>query len=105
MIQHIVLVKFPRALEPTEEKEFRGHIESWPSEIAELKRIRLGSSIFNQWTEGYQYLLYLEMTDLDATQRYLQHPAHLAFGAWAAGLGANFLVFNYALDDATQILS
>jgi len=104
MLQHIVLVKFPRLLEPAEEKEFRDHIESWVSEISELRRIRLGSSIFDQWTEGYQYLLYLEMDDLDAATRYLKHPVHIAFGGWAAERGATFLVFNYALDDTTQIL-
>jgi len=104
MIQHVVLLKFPQSLEPTEEKELRTQIESWPSEIAELRRIRFGPSIFDQWTDGYQYLLYLELEDLDAVNRYLTHPVHRAFGEWLAEHGATFLVFNYALDGTTQVL-
>jgi Stress responsive A/B Barrel Domain len=105
MLQHIVLFKFPQSLTDEELSEWTDIARTWPNEIDGVKAIRLGSSMSDVMTEGYQYLLYVELDDADALNGYMQHPAHGKFGAWAAGRGSGFLVFDYNLDPQTVLLA
>lgn len=100
MLQHTVLFKFPRTLDPAEEKEMRARIEAWPATIDVLRAVRFGAPLSTGYTAGYQYLLYLEVDDADALNTYLGHPAHLEFGAWTVERGAEYAVFPLDLDAA-----
>jgi Stress responsive A/B Barrel Domain len=104
MLQHVVLFKFPTELSADESAEMRDLVLSWVDEIPETKAIRLGPPLYEERAEGYHYLLYLEVDDLEALQRYLSHPAHLRFGKWASDRGCTFLIFNYLVDERTAIL-
>jgi Stress responsive A/B Barrel Domain len=103
VIQHIVLFRFPEMLTDAEFGEWRDLAREWPIEIAGISAVRLGSPMSDTMSEGYQYLLYVELDDLDALNGYLAHPAHGKFGAWAASRGSAFLVFDYEVDLHTVI--
>lgn len=104
MIQHVVLLKFPRPLNSSEEAELRALLEPWSTEIRGLRVIRFGTAIDAQHADGYQYLLHLEIEDEGALARYIEHPAHLRFGQWTVDHGCAHLVFDYNLDAQTVIL-
>ncbi|MFL6042154.1 MAG: Dabb family protein [Gaiellales bacterium] len=100
MLQHTVLFKFPRTLDPAEEKEMRAKIESWPATIDVLRAVRFGAPLSADYAAGYQYLLHLEVDDTAALNTYLNHPAHLEFGAWTTERGAEYVVVPIDLDAA-----
>lgn len=104
MIQHIVLFRFPQPLTDDEYTEWSDIARTWPNEIDGVSAIRLGPPMSDAMADGYQYLLYVELADADALNGYLAHPAHGKFGAWAAGRGSGFLVYDYALDPQTVLL-
>ena len=66
MIQHTVLLRFPQPLCDEDATEMHDIVSSWAGEITELKRLRLGPPNQPEHTDGYQYLLYLEVADMDA---------------------------------------
>jgi hypothetical protein len=101
MLQHVVLFSFPSPLSKDEIAEMRSLVRAWASEVDDLNTIRLGAPLSPEAAGGYGYLLYLELDDLDALERYLAHPAHARFGAWIAERKAHPLVVSYYLDDST----
>ena len=103
MLQHIVLFKLPRELHDEERHELFDLVEAW-LKIEDLRVIRFGPPMDSSMTHGYQYLLYLELADLGAMDRYLAHPAHVRLGAWMSDRSAEALVFTYNLD-GTSVLN
>ncbi len=103
-LQHIVLFSFPEDLGPEDDAEMRRHVESWPSEIGGMTSIRLGRSINEDRTRGYQYLLYTEFPDVDTLVTYQQHPVHRKFLRWVLDRSCTPLAFDYYLDESTVIL-
>ena len=82
----------------------RRQVEEWPSAIGGMTAIRLGRSIDEARTRGYQYLLYTEFPDLEALVAYQQHPVHQQFLRWVLDRDCTPLAFDYPLDDSTVIL-
>jgi hypothetical protein len=103
-LQHVVLFSFPADLGPEDDAEMRRQVAAWPREIGGMTAIRLGRSIDEARTRGYQYLLYTEFPDADALVAYQQHPVHQDFLRWITDRDCTPLAFDYPLDGSTVIL-
>jgi hypothetical protein len=103
-LQHIVLFSFPQDLSPEDDAEMRRHVESWPAEIGGMTSVRLGRSINEERTRGYQYLLYTEFPDVETLVSYQKHPVHQRFLRWVLDRDCTPLAFDYHLDESTVIL-
>jgi hypothetical protein len=104
MLQHIVLFSFPQDLSDADWADMQAQVRSWPTEIGGIERIRLGPSINTERTRGYQYLLYMEVDDVDALVRYQQHPVHQKFLKWVLDRDCAPLAFDFYLDEETVVL-
>lgn len=100
-IQHVVLFKFPTALDEDEELEFRSIVARWPSEVGTMTNLRLGQDmrIVGDRSQGYQYLLFMEFPDVKALTDYRAHEAHVALSTFIRPRGCVVLAFDYELDD------
>jgi Stress responsive A/B Barrel Domain len=103
-LQHVVLFSFPEDLGPEDDAEMRRQVEAWPGAIGGMTAIRLGRSIDEARTRGYQYLLYTEFPDVETLVRYQRHPVHQDFLRWVLDRDCTPLAFDYPLDATTVIL-
>ncbi|HKC27456.1 MAG TPA: Dabb family protein [Jatrophihabitans sp.] len=103
-LQHVVLFSFPDDHTEADWADMQAMVRAWPEEIGGIDKIRLGESINTERTRGYQYLLYMELTDVAALQRYQQHPVHQKFLRWIIDHNCTPLAFDYHLDDSTVVL-
>jgi hypothetical protein len=104
-LQHVVLFSFPTELSAADWEDMQRQVRSWPAEIGGIDEIRLGAPIDDARTRGYQYLLYMEVADLDALVAYQQHPVHKLFLQWVLDRDCTPLAFDYYLDETTVVLS
>jgi hypothetical protein len=104
MLQHVVLFSFPQDLSDEDWADMQRQVRSWPTEIGGIDAIRIGPSINTERTRGYQYLLFMEVADVDALVRYQQHPVHKHFLQWVLDRDCAPLAFDYYLDAATVVL-
>jgi hypothetical protein len=104
-LQHIVLFSFPQKLSVTDEVAMRAQVAAWPQEIGNILKLRFGCDLTGSRTNGYAYLLYMELADLDALHSYQSHPVHLRFRAWLDARGCTPLAFDYYLDAHTVFVS
>lgn len=102
-LQHVVLFSFPEELSDADWAEMQRQVRAWPDEIGGLPVIRLGPSVSLERTRGYQYLLYMEVADLDALVRYQKHPVHQHFLRWVTDRSCTALAFDYFIDEQTVI--
>jgi hypothetical protein len=103
-LQHVVLFSFPTDLRPEDDAEMRRQVEAWPAQIGGMTAVRLGRSIDEQRTRGYQYLLYTEFPDVETLVSYQKHPVHQEFLRWVLDRDCTPLAFDYLLDETTVIL-
>lgn len=103
-LQHVVLFSFPRELDGADWAQMQDYVRAWPTEIGGIEKLRLGSAIDATRTRGYQYLLYMEVADLDALVAYQQHPVHRDFLQWVLDRDCTPLAFDYHLDADTVVL-
>jgi hypothetical protein len=104
-LQHVVLFSFPTELSGPDWAEMQRQVRTWPTEIGGIDEIRLGRAIDDARTRGYQYLLYMEVADLDALVAYQQHPVHQVFLRWVLDHDCTPLAFDYYLDETTVVHS
>ncbi len=100
-LQHVVLFSFAGELDSPDEEELFDRVWEWPRRIAGIGALRLGRSINSERTQGYQYLLYMELADEDALGAYQRHPVHQDFATWVVAKGGHALAFDYHLDAST----
>jgi heme-degrading monooxygenase HmoA len=103
-IQHVVLFRFPRELEPEEEREMFAQVRAWPERIGGFTELRFGRDMTGARTQGHQYLLLEQFPDEEAMKAYLKHPVHLAFADWVHERGSRELAFDYVLGPDTVVL-
>lgn len=103
-LQHIVLFSFPADLTAEDDAQMRRLVAQWPDAIGGMTAIRLGRSINEERTRGYQYLLYTEFPDVGTLVTYQKHPVHQEFLRWVLDRDCTPLAFDYPLDDRTVIL-
>jgi hypothetical protein len=103
-LQHVVLFSFPEDLGPEDDAEMRRQVAAWPELIGGMTVVRLGRSIDESRTRGYQYLLHTEFPDVPALRAYQQHPVHQDFLRWVLDRNCTPLAFDYPLDETTVVL-
>ena len=103
MLQHVVLFSFPEDLSVEDERSLFGQVRRWPESIGGIEAIRIGRSINEERTRGYQYLLYMELADLEALVRYQRHAVHQDFLRWVLDRSCTPLAFDYYLDTETVV--
>ncbi|MGH3471036.1 MAG: Dabb family protein [Nocardioidaceae bacterium] len=103
-LQHVVLFKFPENVAPELLAELDARVRAWPSEIAGIEVLRLGTDLTGDRTRGHQLLLYMEFADVESLRAYQTHPVHAAFLAWVLEYGCVPLAFDYLLDKTTVIV-
>jgi hypothetical protein len=101
-LQHVVLMKYRAALSADEDAELRGIVWSLPGQIEELRACHFGPDLTGARTQGYHYLLYTELRDIDALAAYVAHPAHQVLVHWLDSHGCQRLAFDYYLDATTD---
>ena len=104
MLQHVVLFSFPEDLSAEDWADMQAQVRAWPTEIGGIDTIRIGESINTERTRGYQYLLFMEVADLEALVRYQQHPVHKKFLQWVLDRDCTPLAFDYYLTNETVVL-
>jgi hypothetical protein len=104
MLQHVVLFSFPQDLSDGDWADMQRQVRSWPTEIGGIDTIRLGTSLNTERTRGYQYLLFMEVADVDALVSYQQHPVHKQFLQWVLDRDCTPLAFDYYLNEETVVL-
>ena len=104
MLQHVVLFSFPQDLSDEDWADMQSQVRAWPTEIGGIDTIRIGESINTERTRGYQYLLFMEVKDVDALVRYQQHPVHKKFLQWVLDRDCTPLAFDYYLTEETVVL-
>jgi hypothetical protein len=102
-LQHVVLFSFDPELSAADERSLLEQVRAWPETIGGIDAIRIGRSIDDARTRGYQYLLYMELADLDALRRYQQHEVHQKFQGWVLDLHCTPLAFDYYLNAETVV--
>jgi hypothetical protein len=103
-LQHVVLFSFPEELSDSDWEDMQRQVRSWPAEIGGFSQLRIGRSINEERTRGYQYLLYMEVADLPALVAYQQHPVHQKFLRWVMDRNCTPLAFDYHLEPATVVV-
>lgn len=103
-LQHVVLLSFPDKLGADDETAMRRQVEAWPKAIGGISALRFGTPLSPDYSQGYQYLLFMEFRDQAAYEQYLGHKEHLVFGGWIMERQCMPLVFDYPLDDTTIIV-
>jgi hypothetical protein len=99
-LQHVVLLSFPRPLGEAGLAELRELFQPLAAEADFIETMRLGRSA-TEWTGGYEYLLYVELTAQNDLPAYLAHPRHVTAGAWIAEHQGTAVVFDYDIEAAT----
>ncbi|MHB8393144.1 MAG: Dabb family protein [Candidatus Dormibacteria bacterium] len=101
--QHLVLFRLSETPGPEVEAEMRRQISSWVGVIPGLVRLRFGADVGGR-SEGYQFGLVTEFTDLAAMEAYGPHPLHAAFLQWVTARPFEVLRFDYPLTDDISLL-
>ena len=76
MIQHVVMFKFKPDVKDSDIEEFEKAIDALPHKIAEIQALESGRNIFRS-ERSYDFALVSVFADMEALQRYQNHPDHL----------------------------
>jgi hypothetical protein len=75
MIQHIVLFRFKDSATPGQIVEARAALLAMKRGIPEIQAVHFGPNLGPSVKE-YSHVLMVECADMEAVQRYLDHPVH-----------------------------
>jgi hypothetical protein len=109
MIAHLILFRPKSELTAAERKGIFDALSSAASTIPGIQRLRLGRRIrhglpgYEQaMREDYEYVVMIEVEDVDALKAYLRHPSHIALGRHFTQSAAAALAYDYEIVDAAQ---
>lgn len=103
-IQHAVLLGFDPELDEADREELVDQVRAWPKAIGGFRTLRVGPPLFTARSQGYHFLLFMELADEEALEAYQVHPVHQRFASWVVDHGGTVLAFDYALDETTVIV-
>lgn len=111
MIAHIVLFR-PRAdLSATERAAFIRAIEAASRQIPSIRRFSVGRRLLRDrpyesaMGRDYPYAAVIEFDDLEGLSAYLDHPAHEEIARLWATTGAETLVYDYEMREASEAVA
>jgi hypothetical protein len=111
VIAHLVLFRPRPALTADERAALVAAFARALGDIPEIRRARIGRRVMHgrgyeqMMEENYSYAAVLEFDDLDALQRYLQHPAHAALGERFFASFESAVIYDYEMLDGADGLA
>ena len=109
MIAHLVLFRPKPGLTDADRAIIADALTSAASAIPSIRRFRVGRRIrhglpgYEQaMREDYEYVVMIEVDDVEALKAYLQHPSHVAFGRHFTQSAAAALAYDYEIVEASE---
>jgi Stress responsive A/B Barrel Domain len=109
MIAHVIMFRAKPELTAADRKSIVEALTAAASGIAAIQRFRIGRRIrhglpgYEQaMREDYEYVVMIEMENLDALKAYLRHPSHAALASHFTQSAAAALAYDYEIVDASQ---
>jgi hypothetical protein len=97
--QHVVLIKFPRALTDAERTWMDDLIGHWPETIGGITSLRWGWDVSGR-ARGYAFGIVITFVSAAAAAAYQPHPRHQEFARWVAQEGGEVLAWDVPGDPA-----
>jgi hypothetical protein len=108
MIAHVVLFKPKEDLPSSERAAILRTLASAAADIPGVRQFRVGRRIrhglpgYEQaMREDFEFIVIIEVDDVDALKGYLTHPSHAAFGRHFTQSAASALAYDYDLVEAS----
>jgi hypothetical protein len=109
MIAHVILFRPKPDLTAAERKGILDALSSAASAIPGIQRLRIGRRLrhgvpgYEQaMREDYEYLMMIEVEDMEALKAYLRHPSHVALGRHFSESAAAALAYDYEIVDGGE---
>jgi hypothetical protein len=109
MIAHVTLFKPRPDLPSSERAEVLHSLASAAQDIPGIRQFRVGRRIrhglpgYEQaMREDFEFIVIIEVDDVDALKAYLAHPSHAALGRHFTQSTSAALAYDYALVDASD---
>jgi hypothetical protein len=96
-IRHVVLFRFNEACTPAQVDEVLSAFAKLPEQIPDVQSYEAGPNVSPEGLDqGYTHCFLISFADTTARDRYLVHPAHLAFVELVKPRLAQALVVDFA---------
>jgi hypothetical protein len=111
MIAHVILFKPRPGLGAAERGAVLQTLTAASRDIPAIRSFRVGKRVrhglpgYEQaMSEDFEFLVLIEVDDLDALKAYLTHPSHDAFGAHFTASSAAALAYDYEVADVADAM-
>ena len=111
MIAHVILFKPRPGLAAAERGAVLQALTNAARDIPGIRSFRVGKRVrhglpgYEQtMAEDFEFLVIIEVDDLDALKAYLAHPSHAAFGAHFTQSSAAALAYDYEIADVADAM-
>lgn len=102
MINHVVLIKFKTGIKDADIDALEKILDQLPNKIVEIQTYEFGRDLL-QTARSYDFALVALFANLEAVQRYQEHPAHLKALQQITRLSENILTVDFEGTDAGKI--
>ena len=109
MIAHVILFRPKPELTSADREGILRTLTLAASDIPGVRRFRIGRRIrhglpgYEQaMREDFEFVVIIEVDDVDALKAYLRHPSHAALGGHFSQSAAAALAYDYELVDASE---
>ena len=109
MIAHVILFRPKPELTSADRDGILRTLTLAASDIPGVRRFRVGRRIrhglpgYEQaMREDFEFVVIIEVDDVDALKAYLRHPSHAALGSHFSQSAAAALAYDYELVDASE---
>ena len=111
MIAHVILFKPRAGLSAAERGAVLETLTHASRDIPGIRSFRIGKRVRHglpgyeqMMPEDFEFLVIIEVDDLDALRAYLAHPSHAAFGAHFTQSSAAALAYDYEVVDVADAM-
>jgi hypothetical protein len=111
MIAHVILFKPRAGLSAAERGAVLEALTRASRDIPGIRSFRIGKRVRHglpgyeqMMPEDFEFLVIIEVDDLDALRAYLAHPSHAAFGAHFTQSSAAALAYDYEVVDVADAI-
>lgn len=102
MINHVVLIKFKPAANDSDIAALEKSLDDLPNRIIEIQTYEFGRDLLHS-AKHYDFALVALFANLQAVQRYQEHPAYLKVWQMVTRLSENILTVDFEGTDAGKI--
>ncbi len=102
MINHVVLIKFKPGVSDSDIDALEKSLDDLPNRIVEIQTYEFGRDLLHT-AKSYDFALVALFANLEAVQRYQEHPDHLKVWQQITRLSKNTLTVDFEGTDAGKI--